>query len=205
MFFLRHNGTMTNPTFNPKSTALLVMDYQPSILGSLKEPDHLLARVGECISAVRAAGGTVAYVRVGFTDADYAAFPSYSAMGARAKAAGENMRADSPKTAVHASIAPQPGDIVVRKNRVGAFSTTDLHRQLKGLGVDTVVLAGIHTSGVTLTTVREAHDLDYRVFVLADACGDPDPDVHEFLTQKIFPKQATVISVAQFGQQLQGV
>ena len=60
---------------------------------------------------------------------------------------------DDPATAIHDSLAPQPGDIVVRKTRVGAMSTTDLDRQLRDRGIDTLVLAGISTSGVVLSTL----------------------------------------------------
>jgi nicotinamidase-related amidase len=47
-----------------------------------------------------------------------------------------------------------------------------------------------------LSTVRDANDRDYRVLVLADATADPDPDTHAFLTERIFPRQADVITVA---------
>ncbi|MBB1632496.1 hypothetical protein A9975_16705 [Cupriavidus sp. UME77] len=183
--------------FDPRKTAILAMDWQASILGFLSDPGSVLANVGRAITAVRKMGGKVGYVRVAFEDADYGAFPSHSAMGARIKAAGPNMRADSSQTAVHASIAPQSADIVVRKTRVGAFSTTNLDAQLKLAGVETLVLTGVHSSGVVLTAVREAHDLDYRVIVLSDACADPDEQVHEFLISTIFPRQATVMTVAE--------
>ena len=81
--------------------------------------------------------------------------------------------------------------------RVGAFSTTDLDAQLRGRGIDTLILAGISTSGVVLSTVRDASDRDYRVLVLADATADPDPGVHEFLIGRIFPRQADVITVGE--------
>ncbi len=184
------------------STALLLMDYQPGILSGLKQPERLLQHAANAIEFVRARGGRIAYVRVAFTEADYASFPPYSLMGARVKAAGAALRDGSPQAQVHASVAPHAGDIVVRKTRVGAFSTTDLHRQLKAAGIETVVLAGVHTSGVTLSTVREAHDLDYRIVVLADACDDPDPQVHEVLVRKVFPKQATVASTEDFRKML---
>jgi nicotinamidase-related amidase len=60
-----------------------------------------------------------------------------------------------------------------------------------------LLLAGLSTSGVLLSTVRDAHDRDYRVFVLADVSADPEPDVHDFLTQRIFPRQAHVITMAE--------
>jgi nicotinamidase-related amidase len=181
---------------DPARTALLVMDYQPGIIGRLDDGDALVARAREAIAAARAAGATVGYVRVAFTDADFDAMPDGAPM-ARVKAMPrEHMHADSPATQVDDRVAPADGDIVVRKTRVGPFLTTDLDEQLRARGVDTLVLAGISTSGVVLSTVRDAHDRDYRLYVLADATADPLPDVHEALIEKILPRQAEVIRVA---------
>jgi len=60
------------------------------------------------------------------------------------------------------------------------------------------VLAGIATSGVVLSTLRQAADLDYRLTVLADGCLDADPDVHRMLVEKVFPRRAEVVSVADW-------
>jgi nicotinamidase-related amidase len=189
---------------DPTRCAVLVMDFQKSILGFLEDPSGLLTTVGGAIDTVRRAGGRVGYVRVGFRPEEVEAFPPYSAMGARIRAAGPNMHADSAMTAVHHAIAPQPGDIVVRKTRVGSFSTTDLHANLKAAAVDTLVLAGVHTGGVVLSTVREAHDLDYRVIVLSDGCADPDAQVHELLIGRVFPRQALVCAAADLPRMLSG-
>lgn len=189
--------TSTLPAIDPSRTALLVMDYQAGILGRLSEAEDLLARAADAIAVVRSHGGQIGYVRVGFDDADYDVLPGHNRMAAAVAAAGRAaLHSDSPATAVHDAVAPEPGDIVVRKTRVGAFSTTDLDEQLRDRGITTVVLAGLSTSGVVLSTVRDAADRDYRVVVLADACADPEPGVHEFLTEKIFPRQADVITIA---------
>jgi nicotinamidase-related amidase len=192
------------PTIEPRRTALLVMDYQAGILGRLSEPEALLERAAKAIATTRRHGGQVSYVRVAFEDADHASIPPTSMMGARVAAAGRELHSDSPATAVHERVAPAAGDIVVRKTRVGAFSTTDLDQQLRGRGIDTLILAGVSTSGCVLSTVRDAHDRDYRVFVLTDACADPDPAVHEFLIEKIFPRQAHVITIAELERLLSG-
>ncbi|MBV8219938.1 MAG: cysteine hydrolase [Solirubrobacterales bacterium] len=183
-------------TIDPRRAALLVMDYQNGVVAMLDETDDLLSRAAEAIATVRGAGGQVGYVRVAFEDADLESFPPTSGMGKRVAASGLALHNDSPTTAVHERVSPEPGDIVVRKVRVGAFSTTDLDAQLRDRGVDTLILAGISTSGVVLSTVRDATDRDYRVLVLADATADPDPEVHAFLTERIFPRQADVITVA---------
>jgi isochorismate hydrolase len=86
---------------------------------------------------------------------------------------------------------------LVRKTRVGAFSTTDLDRKLRDLGVDTLILAGISTSGVVLSTLRDASDRDYQIVVLTDGCADVDPEVHDVLMRKVFPRQAHIATVAE--------
>ena len=106
------------------------------------------------------------------------------------------MSNDAPQTAVHDAVAPDPGDIVVRKTRVGAFSTTDLNQQLRAQGVDTLVVAGVATSGVVLSTIRDAADRDYRIYVLEDCCADRDAEVHDLLMGKVFPRQAWVVGSA---------
>ncbi|MFD7475803.1 hypothetical protein ACFV8Z_27520 [Streptomyces sp. NPDC059837] len=67
------------PALDPAHTALLVMDYQPAILAVLPEDGNrkaLLDRMEGAIADVRTNGGTIAYVRVGFTDADWDAIPA---------------------------------------------------------------------------------------------------------------------------------
>jgi nicotinamidase-related amidase len=185
----------TLPPIDPKTTALLVMDDQATILDWLGDAELLLARAGEAIRIARARGALVGYVRVGFDDADYDAVPRHSMFAPFLKARGKKLHSDAPSTAVHGNIAPRPGDIVVRKTRVSAFSTTDLDRQLKERGIGTLLLAGLLTSGVVLSTVSDAADRDYRVFVVADASADRELYVHQFLIDKILPMHAKVVNV----------
>ncbi|MFC0450035.1 cysteine hydrolase family protein [Rhodococcus jostii] len=180
-------------------SALLVMDFQGGILGSVQDADALVGRTADVIKSIRAAGGHVGYVRVGFEDSDYAALPEYSkfapiAADPKLRAA---MHADSATTAIDDRVAPEDGDVVVRKTRVGPFTTTDLDEQLRSRNVNTLILAGISTSGVVLSTVRQGADLDYRIVVLSDACADPDSEVHDVLVGKVFPRQADVITAAE--------
>jgi nicotinamidase-related amidase len=176
---------------DPRQAALLEMDYQNGPITGLGGADVPLARTAEAIALVRGHGGRIGHVRVGFTDADHEALPAtsqFAALMTRDRRAA--LHADSPATAIHDRLTPQPEDIVVRKIRVSAFSTTDLDRQLREAGTTTLILAGLITSGVVLSTVREAADRDYRLVVLADACADPTPGVHDFLIERIFPSQA---------------
>jgi nicotinamidase-related amidase len=101
-------------------------------------------------------------------------------------------------TRIHPAVAPLAEEIVVTKHRVSAFAGTDLDLVLRANGIETLILTGIITSGVVLSTVRQAADLDYRLTVLADGCLDSDPEVHRVLTGKVFPRQADVLSVADW-------
>ncbi len=183
------------PTIEPSRTALLVMDYQAGIVGRIADSDTMLARMRATIDLARQRGVTVGYVRVALTDVERDAVPGRNkTFSALAAGGGATMHADAPETAVHGAVAPEAGDIVVRKQRVGPFSTTDLAAQLAERDIDTLVLAGISTSGVVLSTVRHAADADYRLYVLSDVTADTDREVHDVLMTKVFPRQAWVLT-----------
>ena len=57
------------------------------------------------------------------------------------------------------------------------------------------MLAGISTSGVVLSTLLEAADLDFRLTVLADACADSDSGFHDALINSLMPRKASVMTV----------
>jgi nicotinamidase-related amidase len=185
---------------NPARTALLVMDYQHGIV-QWYAGRALLDGAAAAIATARAAGVTIGYVRVAL-DRDEAAVVPATNKSFSAAAASGGLGAEDPGTQIVDAIAPRDGDIVVRKRRVGALSTTDLDAQLRGRGIDTLILAGISTSGVVLSTVRDAADRDYRLIVLRDLCADLDDEVHRVLLDKVFPRQADVVTSDRLAQLL---
>ena len=188
-------------SLDPRTSALLVMDFQTSIVeGFAAEKDALLARTAALIESARRAGTRVIYVVVAFR----AGYPEVSPRNKSFGAIRESGRfvEGSAGTEVHAAIAPRPGEVIVTKHRVGAFSGTDLEVVLRAGGIETLVLAGIATSGVVLSTVRQAADADYRVVVVGDCCSDRDPEVHRVLLEKVFARQTTVTNAAEVLQSL---
>jgi len=181
------------------TTALLLMDFQNGIAGRLAEDgSDVIAHAQRALAAARAAEIPVVFVRVAFREG----FPEVAArnrsFGAIALSSlAPHMGEGAEGTQIVADLAPLPGEPVVVKRRIGAFAS-DLDVVLRGLGATDLVLAGVSTSGVVLSTVRHAADHDFGLTVLADACADRDPEVHRVLLEKVLPRQADVVTVDEW-------
>ena len=180
------------------TTALLVMDMQSGIVERFG--DAVLEPAARAIAAARGAGLPVIYVRVAFRAGHPEVSPANRMFG-RLRDAGA-MGQDDESTAIHPALAPEPDDVVVVKRRVSAFAGSDLDVVLRAGGIDALALCGIATSGVVLSTLRQAADLDYDLTVLRDACTDADEEVHRVLLDKVFPRQAEVVDVAAWAASL---
>ena len=176
------------------ASALLIMDVQRGVVDRFGSEEGLLTRLAAAVTAARGAGIPVVYVVVGFR-------PGYPEVSERNKSfaalTGSGRFSDGdPGAAIHPAVAPEPGEVIVTKRRVSAFAGSDLDVVLRSASVDHLILTGIATSGVVLSTLRQAADLDYRLTVLADGCLDADPEVHQVLVHKVFPRQADVADIA---------
>ena len=173
----------------PGRTAVLVIDMQvdfgspDGVLGafidmSVVEP--ALAAAEKLVADARAAGVPVVFVGLWTTpETDSAAWnermrrrggdPDVDAALCRAGQVGSEFYGPNPLS----------GELVVHKTRYSGFVGTDLDIQLTKMGVDTLVVAGLTTECCVDSTVRDAFDLDYHVFVAADACAAYEADIHE--------------------------
>jgi len=175
--------------------ALLVMDMQRAIVGFVEESEALLERTRGAIAAARAAGLPVLFVVVRFRPG----LPEISRRNlsfGRLAERGISLTDGDPAAEIHPDLDPEASDPVVVKLRVSAFAGSDLAVLLSAAEVDHLVLAGIATSGVMLSTVRQAADLDYRLTVLGDCCADRDAEVHRILLEKVLPTQARIMDAA---------
>ncbi|HMH23870.1 MAG TPA: isochorismatase family cysteine hydrolase [Puia sp.] len=184
-------------TQTSSGTALLVMDILPNLLVRLGDNKPLLASLVRAIAAARAAGIPVIYAGVAFRKG----FPEISPDNKSFSAVRQNNAAlqglEEPYS-IHPDVAPQPGDILVTKRRVSAFTGSDLEVVLRSMQIRSLVLTGYATSGVVLSTLREAADKDFGLTVLSDGCADTDAEVHQVLLTKVFTRQASVQTVQEW-------
>ncbi|MHB1159919.1 MAG: cysteine hydrolase family protein [Chloroflexota bacterium] len=179
-------------------TALLMMDFQEGIVA--RQPDARRSMVLEharaALEAARAAGMLVVYVSVRLRPGYIDVSPKNKRFSA-VKASGGLMEGTQ-EVRIHEAVEPRDSEPLVIKRRVGALTNTDLQVLLNSHDINTLVLCGVSTSGVVLSTVRVASDLDYELFVLEDCCADPNQEVHDFLVKAVFPSQATIATAQDF-------
>jgi nicotinamidase-related amidase len=173
---------MTN---NTRKTALLIMDVQPGIVDRIGDKSSFLPLAQRAVDHAHARGILVIHVVVSFRPGAPEASEFF-----KQHAAG--------LVNVQPVLTPAEGDVVVVKKRISAFAGSDLEVLLRANDIRELVLCGIATSGVVLSTLREAADKDYGLTVLSDLCADPDPEVHRVLLEKVFARQAKVITAAEW-------
>ena len=178
-----------------KKTAMLTLDIQKGIFGFVPAADSVVPNASKAVEFARQKQFHVIHVGLGFS----AGHPEIPDTESRFKRLKENnlFVIGTPSAAFHSAVG-RPEDLIVYKQRVGAFSENQLHLILRSRAIENLVFFGISTSGITLSTLRRAADLDYTCIVLKDACFDPDEEVHRVLTEKIFPAQASVLTVDAF-------
>jgi nicotinamidase-related amidase len=180
-------------------SAVLSMDCQAGIVSIYgKNQEGLIERAAKVLERARAVTMPVIHIQVGFRPG----LPEISArnqlFSALRNSSEHQKLFEGAAGAIHPDLGPRSGDIAITKHRVSAFRGTDLEMILRAKEIETLVLFGIATSGVVLSTVLEAADLDFRVAVIKDCCADADKELHACLTERLFPKRGTVISAEEF-------
>jgi nicotinamidase-related amidase len=194
-----HEGTMK---IDPRKTAVLTLDLQQGILGFAPQAQAAIPNAAQVVAAARQGGFLLLHVGVGFEPG----YPEISPQHPRFSMIKERglFIKGSESAQIHPALF-RTGDTVVYKHRVSAFSGNALQMILRSREIETLVLFGISTSGIVLSTVRMASDLDFKCVIIKDACFDSDEEVHRVLTEKVFASQATVITTQAFLREYAGV
>jgi nicotinamidase-related amidase len=195
---------MTAPPFDISRTALLAMDCQTGIVSIYAKPqEEFIARAAGVLRAARTVGMPVIFVQVGFRPGVPELSNRNKVFAAIKSSPQHQSFFQGASGAIHPGLGPEANDLVVTKHRVSAFAGTDLEMLLRAREIETLVMFGIATSGVVLSTLLEAGDADYRVVVIEDCCADLDAELHTALLKRLFPNRAEVISADDFVKMLE--
>ncbi len=184
---------MPDITLEKSKTALLIADFYADMMTTLPHAidRQVVAKTQALQQAARDAGILVCYSATVFRPG-YIEISDRNKTFSQRKTSGQPAVGD-PMQVIHEAVKPIEGEVVVGKHRVNALFGTDLDMTLRANSIETIILLGYATSGVVLSTTRYAADSDYRIIIAEDCCSDSDIEVHDFLTQRIFPRQADVV------------
>ena len=189
-------------TVTPK--ALLCLDFQNDIVHAegkvsgkgytrYNEEYGVTAKVRQLQQQFRDKHFPVIHVRVGFS-ADYREQPKASPLMGRAHEFGAFLMGGW-GTEFFADVAPLANEAIITKHRVSAFYATQLELLLRTQGIREIYLCGVATDMVVESTARDAHDRDFSVFVVEDACIAAKRDDH-LNSLAAMKKLATIMTTA---------
>jgi nicotinamidase-related amidase len=178
------------PAIVAGKTALIVMHYQTDIMDLFPSvAPALLANTRKLCDAARQSGVSVYFARIHFSPG----YPEVSPLNKN----GQGIKQLG--LFVDDEISPELGrradEPIIIAHRASVFFGTDLQARLAAQGVDTLLMVGIASTGVMLSSVAYASDADFRLFTVKDCCYDPDGIVHDHLFSTAFESRTTVLSL----------
>lgn len=179
------------PGIVPAQTALVVMHYQTDILGLFPSvASALLANTRRLCDAARAKGVGVYFANLRFS----AGYPEVSALNKNGQGIKQLGLFIDDQTAPE--LGQQANEPLISAHRASVFFGTGLEARLAAQGVDSLIMVGIASTGVVLSSVAYASDADFRLYTVKDCCYDQDQVVHEHLFSTAFDSRTTVLSLA---------
>ncbi|ARR54717.1 hypothetical protein HY78_15385 [Rhizorhabdus wittichii DC-6] len=152
-------------------TALLVIDLQTGFFDPPTAADAIIPRVNRLVADLRAAGGTIAFLRHSGSDDPALSVPAWQKEIPTLAALDRRMRPGLEGHALDPRLDVRTDDLIVDKYRYSAFiaGSSRLDELLRARGVDTVIVTGAFTNFCCESTARDGLMLGYRVVFVADA------------------------------------
>ncbi|MFN9579530.1 MAG: N-carbamoylsarcosine amidohydrolase [Novosphingobium sp.] len=176
-----------------KKPALLIVDFVVAYLDPASPlyagVEDALASNERLLAAARKAG-----IPVLFTNVEYSPGGADGGVFYRKGPALKLCERGSPMGAFPASLQPKDGELVITKQYASSFFGTTLAATLTAMGVDTLLITGLSTSGCVRATALDACQHGFLPFVVREACGDRHPGPHEANLFDLQAKYAEVIS-----------
>jgi ureidoacrylate peracid hydrolase len=164
---------------NPAKTALLVVDMQNGFMmegvahSLCREAVNIVPNINRIADALRRTGGTVVWVQNAVTPETLESWSIRVEMDGPERTATrvQSMSPGSKGYALWAELDTKSDDLFVQKTRFSAFiqGSSDLETQLRGRGIDTVIVTGTVTNICCESTARDAMMRNFRTIMVTDA------------------------------------
>lgn len=192
-------GTSPDPEPERGDTALVIIDMQyvdahpdygigarEKELGLAGSLDYYWSRLGESVvpniqrllAAARRAGVEVVHVKVGSQTLD-GRDQTLRYKARRGKSAETHVSLDSVEGQILPEVKPEGDELVVSKVTSSVFSSTNIDRLLRNMGINNLIMTGVVTNGCVESSTRSAVELDYNPIVVEDATAAMAPQLHE--------------------------
>ncbi|BBD88882.1 MULTISPECIES: cysteine hydrolase family protein [Staphylococcus] len=182
-------------------TALLVMDMQKGIAHNVPQINSLIKANQRAIAAAREHHIPVVFMRVAL-EKNFADVSPNNRVFSSFKQRGINMTENDEFAQIIDELEPDEDEPILTKRRFSAFTGSGLEVFLQANRINHLVLTGISTSGVVLSTALEAADKDFQITVLEDAIGDRSKDKHDFIIEQILTRSCEIESVESWRNHL---
>jgi nicotinamidase-related amidase len=180
-------------TIDPKTTALLMMHFQDDIVPLFPQSEigPVIDRCKRVSQAARDRDLMIVFANIRFRS-DYIEVNPRNQNGMWLKSMGLFTQSQ-----VTPGLGLQATDILIEGRRISVFHATPLDLILRGRGIETLIMAGLTSTGVVLSSLAYASDADYRIVALEDCCYDSDRIAHERLFAGAFRTRASIASAAE--------
>ena len=186
---------------DPKTTAMLSLDFQQGVIANISGSDAVIQNASRALEFGRKMNYRIIHVGLEFSEG-HPEIPDTGAM--RARVEDKNLYVRGTPSVEFPSIA-RPGELVVYKQRVSAFSENQLHLILRSRGIDTLVFFGISRAASRSPRSGGRSTSTTGALFSGTPATTRTLKVHRVLTEKVFPRQATVLTVDPFIRRAGGV
>lgn len=173
-----------------KKSVLMVCDFQLGVADAAFAAQAINGAAA-ALKVARSNGMLVAFTKVTLR----AGYPDVSSSNQVFEPVKQENLLPAAQSKLVPALQPLSGELLIDKDRFSAFSGSDLQDILRSQNINHLVMAGVETSGVVLSTFCAAADQDYSMTILSDACADKTASLHGELMSHLFPRSAQVVTV----------
>jgi nicotinamidase-related amidase len=199
---------VTPSTFNPATTAVVLIEYQNEFVtqggvlhqavSAVMSETNMLANSVKLVTEARRKGATIMHAPITFAEG-YGEISARSYGILKGVIDGKAFIKGSWGAAIVDDLAPAKGDVLIEGKRgLDAFASTNLDFILRSKGITTVAIGGFLTNCCVESTMRSAYEHGFEVVTLVDCVAGTSPEEHRNAIKYDFPMFSKPMPSSEF-------